>query len=178
MLYLLACSAADVETPDAFRLSVGPELASMLGTVETWPMSAPDMATPGAVAVALAEAMNAHDLEAFVSLFAPEYNSQQPVHPDRAFVGRDQVRANWSAVFSGVPDFSAELVASAVRDDTLWSEWRWRGTHADGSRLDMAGVIVFGVQGGTIAWARLYVEPVESGGEGIDAAVRDMSGRD
>ena len=177
-LYRPVCSPADVDTPDTFSSSLGPELAPTLGTVETWAMSAPDMATPGAVAVALAEAMNAHDLEAFVSLFAHDYNSEQPVHPDRAFLGRDQVRANWSAVFSGVPDFSAELVATAVRDDTLWSEWRWRGTHKDGSRLDMAGVIVCGVQGGRIAWARLYVEPVESGGEGIDAAVREMSGSD
>ena len=132
----------------------------------------------GRLAAALAEAMNAHDIDAFVSLFAPDYDSRQPVHPDRAFVGRDQVRANWSAVFSGVPDFRAELVATAVEADTLWSEWRWRGTHEDGSALDMAGVIVFGIQGGMFSWARLYVEPVESGGDGIDAAVREMSGRD
>jgi limonene-1,2-epoxide hydrolase len=136
------------------------------------------MATPAGVAAALAAAMNAHDLDAFVSLFAPDYDSRQPAHPDRAFVGRDQVRANWSAVFSGVPDFHAEIVATAVDDEALWSEWRWQGTHADGSRLDMAGVIVCGVRDGSIVWARLYVEPVESGGAGIDAAVRDMSGRD
>jgi hypothetical protein len=141
-------------------------------------MSAQNTATPEAVAVALAEAMNAHDIDAFVSLFSPDYDSRQPVHPDRAFRGRVQVRANWSAGFSGVPDFRAELVATAVETDTLWSEWRWRGTHAGGGRLDMAGVIICGVQGGTIAWARLYVEPVEQGGEGIDAAVREMSGRD
>ena len=136
------------------------------------------MATPHEVAVALAEAMNAHDIDAFVSLFATDYDSRQPAHPDRAFVGRDQVRANWSNVFSGVPDFRADLLATAVEGDTLWSEWRWRGTHQDGSRLDMAGVIVCGLQGGQLAWARLYVEPVESGGAGIDAAVREMSGRD
>ena len=141
-------------------------------------MSGPNPPTPREVAAALAEAMNAHDIDRFVSLFAPDYDSRQPVHPDRAFVGRDQVRANWSAVFAGVADFRAELVATAVEADTLWSEWRWHGTHKDGTRLDMAGVIVCGVQGGTLAWARLYVEPVESGGEGIDAAVREMSGRD
>jgi ketosteroid isomerase-like protein len=141
-------------------------------------MSAPNPPTPREVAAALAEAMNAHDIDRFVSLFAPDYDSRQPVHPDRAFVGRDQVRANWSAVFAGVPDFRADLVATAVEADTLWSEWHWHGTHEDGTRLDMAGVIVCGVQGGTLAWARLYVEPVESGGEGIDAAVREMSGRD
>jgi ketosteroid isomerase-like protein len=137
----------------------------------------PEVRTPTGVAAALAEAMNAHDIDAFVSLFAADYDSRQPAHPDRAFVGRDQVRENWSAVFSGVPDFRAELVAAAEGADTLWSEWRWSGTHADGSALDMAGVIVAGVRDGRLAWARLYVEPVESGGEGIGAAVRDMSGR-
>ena len=141
-------------------------------------MSEPGVATPEAVAAALAGAMTAHDIDAFVSLFAPDYDSRQPVHPDRAFVGRDQVRTNWSAVFAGVPDFRAELLATAVEADTLWSEWRWHGTHEDGSRLCMAGVIVCGIEAGRLAWARLYVEQVESGGEGIDAAVREMSGRD
>ena len=117
------------------------------------------------------------DLHAFVAVFASDYDSQQPAHPDRAFRGRDQVRANWSEVFTGVPDFRADLVATAVEGDCVWSEWRWRGTHADGSRLDMAGVIIFGVRAERIAWARLYVEPVEQQGEGIEGAVRDMSGR-
>jgi ketosteroid isomerase-like protein len=138
-------------------------------------MSDPD--TVRAVAVAIADTMNAHDIDAFVALFAEDYDSRQPAHPDRAFVGRDQVRANWTAVFSGVPDFRADLVAAAVEGDTLWTEWRWRGTHEDGSALDMAGVALFGVRDGAVAWARLYVEPVESAGEGIDAVVREMSGR-
>jgi ketosteroid isomerase-like protein len=132
--------------------------------------------SPAAVIAALAEAMNAHDIEAFVALFVEDYDSRQPAHPDRAFRGRDQVRANWSEVFTGVPDFRADLVATAVESDCVWSEWRWRGTQVDGSRLDMAGVIIFGVHAERVAWARLYVEPVEEG-EGIEAAVHDMSGR-
>lgn len=137
-----------------------------------------DIQTPLEVAAALARAMNAHDIEAFVSLFSKDYDSEQPAHPDRSFRGRDQVRANWSAVFSGVPDFRADLVAAAVDSDTAWTEWRWYGTHADGSRLEMVGVIVMGVRNGSIAWARLYVEPVEVAGQGIDVAVREMSGRE
>jgi ketosteroid isomerase-like protein len=124
----------------------------------------------------LRAAMNARDIEAFVACFAEDYGSAQPAHPDRAFVGRSQVRANWSAIFEGVPDFTAELVASAVDGDTEWSEWHWRGTQADGTKLDMAGVIVAGVREGVLAWARLYVEPVEQEGAGIEAAVRDMAG--
>lgn len=124
----------------------------------------------------LSAAMNAHDIDAFVACFAEDYESEQPAHPDRAFRGNEQVRRNWSAVFEGVPDFSAELVRSAVVGEVEWSEWHWRGSQADGTKLDMAGVIVAGVRDGRLAWARLYIEPVEQGGEGIDAAVRGMAG--
>ena len=122
-------------------------------------------------------AMNARDIDAFVELFHEDYDSEQPAHPDRAFTGRDQVRANWSAIFDGVPDFTSELVRVGSDGETGWSEWHWQGTQSDGTRLDMAGVIVCGVRESKLAWARLYVEPVEQG-EGIDAAVREMSGGD
>lgn len=128
------------------------------------------------IAESLQRAMNEHDLEAFVSLFAEDYDSKAPAHPDRAFRGREQVRANWTSIFSGVPDFRADLIASAVSEDSVWTEWRWDGTHADGSQLQMAGVTVMGIRDGLIAWGRLYVEPVEQTGAGIDAAVGKMSG--
>ena len=123
------------------------------------------------IAERLTAAMNAHDIDAFVACFAPDYDSVQPAHPDRAFTGSEQVRKNWTEVFAGVPDFRAELVSASADGDTLWTEWRWTGTG-----LDMAGVIIFGVRDDLIAWARLYVEPVEQG-EGIEAAVHEMSGR-
>jgi ketosteroid isomerase-like protein len=121
-------------------------------------------------------AMNAHDIDALVACFEEDYDSEQPAHPDRAFRGRDQVRRNWSAIFEGVSDFRSELVRAGATAETEWSEWRWRGTQADGTTLDMAGVIVCGVRGGRLSWARLYVEPVEQRGAGIDAAVRQMAG--
>jgi ketosteroid isomerase-like protein len=153
-------------------------LRSRASIGETEPVTAAKADAPRAVAAALLDAMNAHDIEAFVSLFAADYDSEQPVHPDRAFRGRNQVRANWSAVFAGVPDFRAELVATAVEGDTVWTEWRWHGTHEDGGPLEMAGVIILTVRDGRVTQARLYVEPVQRAGEGIDAAVREMSGRD
>jgi hypothetical protein len=116
-------------------------------------------------------AFNARDIDAFVALFAPHYDSVQPAHPDRAFTGREQVRENWSAIFAGVPDFRSELVRTCAEGETVWSEWRWQGT-----QLDMAGVIVMGIRDEQIAWARLYVEPIEQAGAGIDAAVRRMAG--
>ena len=135
-------------------------------------------AESGLVAVRLNAAMNARDIDSFVACFAEDYDSEQPAHPDRAFRGRDQVRKNWSAIFEGVPDFQAELVATAASGDVEWSEWRWHGTQADGTPLDMAGVIVGGVRDGLLQWARLYVEPVEQAGAGIDSAVRRMSGEE
>jgi hypothetical protein len=61
----------------------------------------------------LRDAHNRHDVDAFVACFDPEYRSEQPVHPGRAFVGSQQVRRNWAEVFAGVPDFHAELLRSA-----------------------------------------------------------------
>lgn len=121
----------------------------------------------------MAAALNAHDIDAFVDCFADDYDSAQPAHPDRAFSGREQVRTNWSTVFAGVPDFRAELVRADTVGDVEWSEWQWRGTG-----LDMAGVTVFGIRDGRVAWARLYMEPIEQAGAGIEAAVQDMAGDD
>jgi ketosteroid isomerase-like protein len=119
-------------------------------------------------------AMNAHDLDAFVACFAPEYQSEQPAHPSRAFRGSDQVRENWTGVFAGVPDFEAELLASATtHDGAEIGEWRWRGTHVDGSAFAMQGVIVLGIEHSRIAWGRLYMEPIEHGEEDIGAMVQE-----
>jgi hypothetical protein len=126
-------------------------------------------------AQALLRAQNAHDLEAFCALFDEGYRSEQPAHPDRAFVGREQVRRNWQGVFAGVPDFHAELIASAAVGDVCWAEWHWTGTRSDGSRLDDRGITLFGIRDGRIAWGRLYMEPVEAGGRGIEAAVERMT---
>ena len=125
----------------------------------------------GRVMDRMLEALSSHDARRFAALFADDYVSVQPAHPDRAFTGSEQVRKNWTEVFAGVPDFHAELVGTSVDGDTLWAEWHWTGTG-----LDMAGVVLFGIRDGLIAWARLYVEPVEQG-EGIEAVVREMSGR-
>jgi limonene-1,2-epoxide hydrolase len=73
----------------------------------------------------LVEAMNAHDLDAAVQLFHRDYHSEQPAHPAREFGSSAQVRANWDAMFGGIPDFHAELVRSADDGHTCWTEWHW-----------------------------------------------------
>ena len=125
----------------------------------------------------LRDALNAHDPDAMAALFAAEYRSEQPVHPNRGFGGADQVHANWSTMFAGVPDLVAELRAETDDGTTSWSEWEWRGSHPDGSPFAMRGVTVMGLRDdGRIAWARLYMEPVEQQSAPIAEAVQQLSG--
>lgn len=102
----------------------------------------------------LVAAQNAHDIDALVSCVAPDYSSEQPAHPDRDFVGSEQVRKNWTAMFAGVPDFSAELLDGASECATAWGEFAWRGRKRDGSPLHARGV-----------------------GRGIEAAVQGLTGK-
>jgi hypothetical protein len=108
------------------------------------------------------------------SCFADDYVSDQPAHPGRAFTGNAQVLANWTAVFAGVPDFHAELLASSVDGQTEWGELDWRGEHLDGSAFAMRGVIIATVRDDLIATARLYMEPVDPGDQDIEAAVEEL----
>jgi hypothetical protein len=120
----------------------------------------------------LERAANAHDLNALVACFALDYRNDTPAHPERSFVGGEQVRRNWEQIFAFVPDLTANVLRSAVNGDEVWSEWEHRGTRRDGSAHVMRGVVIFGVGKGLLTWARFYMEPVQQGGENIDAAVR------
>ena len=123
----------------------------------------------------LQQAQNARDIEAFLACIAPDYQSDQPLHPDRGFQGRDQVRKNWSTIFDDIPDFQSELLRSAVAGDIAWAEWHWFGTRRDGTRLELRGVTIFGIQADQIRRGSLYMEPVQETGAGIDTAVKTMT---
>lgn len=124
----------------------------------------------------LVEAMNEHDLDAAVGLMHEDYRSEQPAHPGRAFVGRAQMRANWEAIFAGIPDFRAELLRSVQGGDTTWTEWRWSGTRTDGLPMDVRGVTLFEARDGQIIAGRLYMEDVELEPASIEEAVESISG--
>jgi ketosteroid isomerase-like protein len=127
---------------------------------------------PSTVLARLERAANAHDLNALVACFAPDYRNDTPTHPERSFTGREQVRRNWEQIFAFIPDITTTVLRSAVQGDEVWSEWEHRGTRQDGSAHTMRGVVIFGVGDNLLTWARFYLEPVLQGGEGIDATVR------
>jgi ketosteroid isomerase-like protein len=98
-----------------------------------------------AVIERLQQAQNAQDLEALLACFAPNFQGNHPLHPERGFKGIEGVRKNWSGIFHAIPDFHSELLR-AVEGDKAWAEWYWFGTHRDGTQFGMRGVSIVGVQ--------------------------------
>jgi len=125
----------------------------------------------------LLKATNAHDLEALVACFSPDYVNETPAHPTRGFTGSDQVRRNWTQIFDAVPDLVAEVIAlaegTARAQDSghVWTEWQMSGSRGDGTPHLMQGVIIFTVEGDRITAARFYLEPVETSSGDVDMAV-------
>ncbi len=130
--------------------------------------------SPMAVIERIQEAINRHDLDALAECFEPDYRSEFPAHPGRAFGGHEQMRANWTRIFHTVPDIEAVVVRSATDAATVaatvWVEWEWRGTCADGSPFLHRGVSIHGVRRDRTEWVRLYMEPVQESGPGIGVA--------
>jgi len=125
----------------------------------------------------LFEATNDHDVDGMMACFHQDYRSEQPLHPDAGFSGREQVAKNWSLMFSEVPDLRLDVLRAAVAGDEVWTELRVHGQKADGSSFEYRGMTVWGLRDDLIAWARFYFEPVEVSGPGIEERMQDVLGR-
>lgn len=123
----------------------------------------------------LLEATNAHDLERIVDCFAPDYVNQTPCHPERGFVGTGQVRRNWEAILSGVPDLVTTVLSESSNGDEVWSEWEMRGTRRDLTPHLMRGVMVFRVEDGLARSCRFFLEPVTTDGLTADDFVSTLT---
>jgi ketosteroid isomerase-like protein len=105
-------------------------------------------------------AMNAHDLDGFVDCFTEDFVAEHPIHPQRSFVGNEQVRRNWAGVFANVPDLAATVLQSVVDGERVWSEWDIRGNTRDGGRYQTPGVAILSLRDGRIASVRFYLDYV------------------
>jgi ketosteroid isomerase-like protein len=127
---------------------------------------------PGATVERLVRATNAHDVDRLVACFAADYSLEAPAHPQRSFCGNEQVRRNWTQIFTAVPDIRASVVRSVVAGETVWTEWEMSGTRRDGAAHLARGVFIFGISDGLVRWGRMYLEPVEGSDGHIDTAPR------
>ena len=135
-------------------------------------MSGEILLNPRLVVEKINRAFNQHDLDAMVDCFDPLYHGEQPLHPDHAYRGREQVHKEWGNVFKRVPDFHAENLRVAVDQDTVWTEARWTGTLAGKGKFEIMGVIVFGVRNNRVIWTRMYMEPLQKPGSGLEILPR------
>ena len=91
---------------------------------------------------AIADAFNAHDLEAIMAFFAEDCSLDMPRGPDpwgRRYTGKAAVREGLAGRLKGLPDVQ-------YTDDRHWvsgnlgvSEWLLTGTMPDGTRLRVRG---------------------------------------
>jgi len=117
--------------------------------------------SPKLVFERMIQTLNRHDLDAMVACFAPDFRSEQPLHPERDFSGQEGVRKNWSFFFTTVPDIQVDILNEVEEGDTVWAELYYHGIQTDGKRFSVRGVTLLGIQADQIIWGRLYIEPVQ-----------------
>jgi len=110
----------------------------------------------------LQSAMNDRDIERMLALFADDYQSEQPLHPEHDFIGREAIRTTWGRRFQEYDSFNAEKLRSTASGSDVWVEWDWSGIESDDITYRARGVTIFEVKGGQIRKGRIYMEPVVS----------------
>lgn len=106
-----------------------------------------------------AEAWNRHDIEALMSFMAPECEFHAVAGPDllgRSFVGRQAVREGFELAWATFPDAAWLDGVHFVCGDRGVSESTFRGTRADGMRIEARMVDVFTFRDGKIAVKNAY----------------------
>jgi steroid delta-isomerase-like uncharacterized protein len=104
------------------------------------------------------DAWNAHDLDAIVSMHAPDMTFAN--HTAGESAQGEEVRAHIASIFATWPDISFETERSYVRDGVVAQEWTARATHVNTMRR---GEIVAEPSGRRVEWAGADVIPFENG---------------
>ena len=101
-----------------------------------------------------AEAWNKHDIDALMSFMADDCVFHAVAGPDelgKSFVGREQVREGFMAAWGAFPDAAWLDGDHWANGDRGVSESTFKGTAADGSRVEARMVDIFTFKDGKIA---------------------------
>jgi steroid delta-isomerase-like uncharacterized protein len=104
------------------------------------------------------EAWNGHDLDAIMSMHAPDMVFEN--HTAGESAQGEEVRGHIGSIFETWPDIAFETRRLYVREDLVVQEWTARATHANEMRR---GDLVAAPTGRTITWNGLDVIPFEDG---------------
>jgi steroid delta-isomerase-like uncharacterized protein len=104
------------------------------------------------------EAWNAHDLDAVLSMHAPDMVFEN--HTAGESASGEQVREHIGAIFETWPDIEFSTRRLYLRDGLVVQEWTATATHAKTMRR---GDLVAEPTGKTVTWDGLDVIPFEDG---------------
>ena len=112
----------------------------------------------------MAQAFNAHDLDAIMSLFVDDCVFESPRGPEpwgRRFEGLEAVRDGLGARFSTIPDVRYGDGSHFVAGDRGVSEWTLTGTGADGVPLEVRGCDLWTFRGSEVVVKNSFWKIVE-----------------
>ena len=104
------------------------------------------------------EAWNAHDVDAIMSLHAPDMTFEN--HTAGESAQGERVRRHIASIFETWPDIRFETRRLYIRDGLVTQEWTASATHANTMRR---GDLVAEPTGRTIEWRGVDVIPFEDG---------------
>ncbi|NVN87271.1 MAG: nuclear transport factor 2 family protein [Rhodopseudomonas sp.] len=120
----------------------------------------PDLnAVRAALLEQLFAAFNRHDGAAVVACMTDDIVFDAAAGPEmhgRRFAGAAEVSAAFERTFADFPDVSWECTRHAVFGDRGLSEWIFRATVKDGTRIEAEGCDLFDFRGGLICGKRAF----------------------
>lgn len=108
---------------------------------------------------AFGDAWNRHDIDALMGFMSDDCEFYAVAGPDllgRSFLGRDQVRQGFQMAWQTFPDAAWADGEHFVIGDRGVSETTFKGTKADGSRVEARMVDVFTFRDGKIVVKNAY----------------------
>ena len=108
---------------------------------------------------AFAEAWNRHDVDALMSFMSHDCVFEASAGPEACgtrYVGSEAVRAGYAEVWATFPDARWDDARHFVFGDRGLSEWTFRGTRRDGTRVEVHGCDLFTFREGKITLKNSY----------------------